>query len=101
MYQQRNSTRKSKFKTRNCSINPVGLLIFMAKILYYGVLVLSPVVLWKLLGLDKAIPQYEVLAYIGAYCIMAQEFIRHPSHFILRGEPWNEKIFINRTPPLG
>ena len=96
MYKETRFKRRGRLRT-NSSFNPVGLLIFIAKIFYYGVLLLSPIILWKLLGLDKAIPQYELLAYIGTYCIMAQEFIRHPSHFILRGAPWNEKIFIEKT----
>jgi hypothetical protein len=97
MYEKNSSNQRRTFTSTNYSFNPVGLLLFIVKIFYYGGLLLSPYIFWKLLGLKNAIPQYEILFYIGTYIILAQEFIRHPSHFILRGEPWNEKIFVKRT----
>jgi hypothetical protein len=34
--------------------------------------------------------------YLGSYFVMAVYFIQDPSLFILRGEPWNERIFIRK-----
>ena len=97
MYQQRYSKSSGRLKTRNYLINPIGILLFIAKILCYGVLLVSPFIFWHILNLDNIIGQYKAFFFIGAYILMAQDFIRHPSQYVLRGEPWNERIFITRT----
>ena len=97
MYQQRYSKSRGRFKTRSYSINPVGILIFITKILCYGVLLFAPFIFWDVLNLDNMIGQYKAFFFTGAYILMAQDFIRHPSQYVLRGEPWNERIFIRRT----
>lgn len=97
MYRENHSKTGRKCRTRSCSINPVGILIFITKILYYGVLLFAPFIFWHVLNLDNMIGQYKAFFFTGVYILMAQDFIRHPSRFILRGEPWNEKIFIKRT----
>ena len=60
-------------------------------------LLFAPFLLWKVLGLEQMIGRYEAFFYIGLYVLMAQEFIRHPSRIIFRGDPWNEKVIIQRT----
>ena len=97
MYNERISPERAKSSTSNYCINSVGVLIFFAKIFYYGVLLFAPFLLWKVLGLEQMIGLYEAFFYIGLYVLMAQEFIRHPSRVILRGEPWNEKVIIQRS----
>jgi len=94
---EKNYSKRRKLKTRSCSINPVGILIFIAKILCYGVLLFAPFIFWHVLKLDNVLGQFKSFFFIGAYILMAQDFIRHPSQYILRGEPWNEKIFIRST----
>jgi hypothetical protein len=48
-------------------------------------------------GPVSILARHKPYVLIILYALMATEFIRHPSHFILRGEPWNERIFIRST----
>jgi hypothetical protein len=97
MFKEKCLKKQGRLTVRSYSINPVGILIFIVKIFYYGALLFAPFIFWKVLKLENMIGQYEAFYYIGAYILLAQEFIMHPSHFILRGEPWNERIFIRRV----
>jgi len=97
MFKEKCLKKQGRLTVRSYSINPVGILIFIVKIFYYGALLFAPFIFWKVLKLENMIGQYEAFYYIGAYILLAQEFIMHPSHFILRGEPWNERIFIRKA----
>jgi hypothetical protein len=97
MYNERISPKREKSSSSNYCINPIGVLIFLAKIFYYGVLLCAPFICWYVLNLDHMIGQYKAFFLIGLYILMAQEFIRNPSRFILRGKLWNEKICIRST----
>jgi len=96
MYNEYCSKKKGKFTTKSYSLNTVGILIFIAKIFYYEVLLFAPFIFWHVLKLDNMIEQFKAFFFIGAYILMTQDFIRHPSHFILLGESWKERIFIKR-----
>ena len=97
MFKKHYSTKKQNCKVKYYKLNPIGMLIFLAKIFYYGVLLLAPFLCWYVLNLEHMIGQYKAFFLIGLYLLIAQDFISHPSHFILQGEPWNEKIFIRRA----
>jgi hypothetical protein len=97
MYNERISPKREKSSSSNYCINPIGVLIFLAKIFYYGVLLCAPFICWYVLNLDHMIGQYKAFFLIGLYILMAQEFIRNPSRFILRGTTWNETVIIQRT----
>jgi len=97
MFNEQIPPKRTKSSASNYCINPIGILIFLAKIFYYGVLLCAPFIFWYVLNLEHMIGQYKAFFLIGLYVLMAQDFISHPSHVILRGEPWNEKIFIRRT----
>ena len=97
MDNERISPERAKSSTSNYYINPVGVCIFLAKMFYYGMLFFAPFLCWYALNLDHMIGHYKAFFLIGLYILMAQDFISHPYHFILQGEPWNEKIFIRRT----
>jgi hypothetical protein len=94
MYQEAHSKRKRLRILRNYSINLWGIVIFIAKVFYYTALLFFPFIVVWALGLKLPYPAF---VYIGFYVLLAQEFIRHPSHFILRGEPWNQRIFIRKV----
>ena len=97
MYYERIPPKRAKSSEGNYCINPLGILIFLAKVFYYGVLLFAPLIFWYVLNLEHMIGQYKAFFLIGVYILMAQEFIRNPSRFILKGEPWNEKVIIQRT----
>jgi len=97
MYNEKIPPQRRKSSASNYCINPVGIFIFLAKIFYYGVLLFAPFLCWYVLNLEHMISQYKAFFLIGLYILIAQDFISHPSHFILQGEPWNEKIFIRRA----
>ena len=97
MFNEQIPPKRTMLSVNNYCINPVGFFIFLAKIFYYGVLLFAPFLFWYVLNLEHMIGQYKAFFLIGLYVLMAQCFISHPSHFILQGEPWNEKIFIRRT----
>ena len=99
MYEEQYSPKKQNHTVRNYAINPIGILIFFAKTFYYGVLLVAPFIFWYVLNLEQMIGHYKAFFLIGLYILMAQEFIRNPSRFILKGEPWNEKVIIQRTSP--
>ena len=97
MYNEHCSKKKGRLTVRSYSINPVGILIFIVKTLYYSALLFAPFIIWYALKLDTMAGEFKAFILIGTYILMAQDFIRHPSHFILRGDPWNERIFIRRV----
>jgi len=97
MFKEKCLKKKGRLTVRSYSINPVGILIVIVKILYYGALLFAPIILWYALKLDNLAGEFKAFILIGTYILLAQDFIRHPSRFILRGEPWNERIFIRKV----
>ena len=96
MYKEKFPKKEGRFTIKSYSLNLVGILIFITKIFCYGVLLFAPFIFWHVLKLDDVMREFKQFFFIGAYILMAQDFIRHPSQYILRGEPWNERIFIRR-----
>ena len=102
MYNQEYGNKNGRFSISQYSINPWGIVILIAKIFSYGVLCCMPLIAWEILAavspeLIANIEECKFYIMLIIYGGLAGAFVTNPSQFILRGEPWNTKIFIRRT----
>ena len=87
---------------RQYSINPWGIVIVIAKIVHYGVMCCMPLIAWEILAvvcpeLIASVEKCKFYMMLMVYFIFTGVFVTYPSQFILRGEPWNTKIFIKKN----
>jgi hypothetical protein len=101
MFKEKRYRRTGRMRRRRYTINPVGVLILIARVFFFVAWLCSPFLLWGFMRCDhvgggRLIP-FKPYGILFMYVTMAADFVRNPHHFILQSPSWDTRIFIEKT----